>query len=150
LCAVSFTLHIFATDRGVRDHSVGGLLVIQLAVVGIFSLAVATAAGDLQVPRGATVWSALIITSLIASALGFFVQTYAQQHASPARVALILASEPDFAGFFAYVLAGQTFTGAGWLGAALILGAIVTVEALPYLTREKPVPELEPPLPQFD
>ena len=45
------------------------------------------------------------MTSLVASAIGFFVQTYAQQHAPPARTALILAGEPAFAGFFGYLLA---------------------------------------------
>ena len=52
-------------------------------------------------------WSALIVTSLVASALGFFVQTYAQQHAPPERTALILASEPAFAGLFGYLLADE-------------------------------------------
>jgi drug/metabolite transporter (DMT)-like permease len=150
VCAVSFTFHIFATDKGVKDHAVGALVVVQLGVCGTIALVAAAAMGDLQLPRSAPVWSALAVTSLLASALGFFIQTYAQQHASPARTALILASEPAFAGLFAYVLAGETLRPLGWLGAALILGAIVTVEALPHLRRARPVPQLDQPLPEFD
>jgi drug/metabolite transporter (DMT)-like permease len=146
LCAVSFTFHIFATDRGVRGHDVGALLAVQLAVCGLFTLVVAAAQGDLVVPRESTVWTALVVTSVVASALGFFVQTYAQKHASPARTALILASEPAFAGFFAWLLAEETLSVPGWLGALLILGAIVAIEARPYLRRPRravPLPELD-------
>jgi len=144
LSACSFAGHILVTDRAVRDHHAGALLVVQLAVVGVISLVVATAMGDLQVPRSTTVWSALLVTSVVASALGFFVQTYAQRHAPPARTALILASEPAFAGFFAYLLADETLTAWGWLGAGLILVSIVAVELTPYLRRVRPGPEGQP------
>jgi drug/metabolite transporter (DMT)-like permease len=97
--------------------------------------------GDLAVPRGAVVWSALLVTAFVASALGFFVQTYAQRHAPPARTALILASEPAFAGLFAYLLKGETLGPLDWVGAVLILGAIVAVEAAPRLRTARPLPE---------
>jgi drug/metabolite transporter (DMT)-like permease len=87
------------------------------------------------------VWSALVVTCLIASALGFFVQSYAQRHSSPARTALILAAEPAFAGFFGYLLAGDRLTALGWLGAGLIVAAIVAVDALPRLRPPRPLPE---------
>jgi drug/metabolite transporter (DMT)-like permease len=141
LCAVAFAAHILVTARGVRDHDVGALLVVQLGLCGIVCLAIAGFAGDLETPEGATVWSALIVTSLVASALGFFVQSYAQQHASPARTALILASEPAFAGFFGYVLADERLSAVSWLGAALILASIVTVELVPRLRSPRPLPE---------
>lgn len=141
MCAASFALHILATDRAVKGHDVSALLVVQLAVAGLFSLAVAGAAGDLVIPTDASVWVALAITSVVASAVGFFVQTYAQQHASPARTALILGSEPAFAGLFAYLLKGETLGAPQWLGAGLILTAIVAVELVPYLRPRQPLPE---------
>lgn len=141
LCAVAFAGHILVTARGVRDHDVGALLVVQLGVCGIVCLAIAAAAGDLETPRGGTVWSALIVTSLVASALGFFVQSYAQQHAPPARTALILASEPAFAGLFGYALADDRLSAVSWLGAALIVASIVAVELVPRLRPPRPLPE---------
>lgn len=143
VCAVSFTFHIFATDAGVKRHDVGALLVVQLGFCGMFSLVLATVQRDLVVPSSLDVWWALAITAVVASALGFFVQTYAQRHASPARTALILASEPAFAGLFAYLLKGQTLSPYGWLGAGLIMAAIVTVEVAPHLRPARPpLPEL--------
>jgi len=141
LCAISFAAHILVTDRAVRGHDIGALLAVQLAVTGLFCLGAAALLGQLEIPRGATVWSALLVTSLVASALGFFVQTYAQQHAPPARTALILASEPAFAGLFGYLLAGDRLGALGWLGAALIMTAIVAVELVPRLRPARPLPE---------
>jgi len=141
LCAVAFAAHILMTARAVRRHDAGALLVVQLGVCGAFCLAVAAVAGDLEVPRGATVWSALLVTALVASALGFFVQTFAQRHAPPARTALILASEPAFAGLFGYLLAGDRLGSLAWLGAALIMAAIVAVETMERLRPRPPLPE---------
>jgi drug/metabolite transporter (DMT)-like permease len=141
LCACSFALHILATDRGVRGHEVKALLVVQLGLAGFFSLAVAGAAGDLEMPSEASVWWALAITAILASAVGYFVQLFAQQHASPARTALILASEPAFAGLFAYLLKDETLGPLQWVGAGLILASIVAVELVPYLRTPRPLPE---------
>jgi drug/metabolite transporter (DMT)-like permease len=139
--ACSFSMHILVTDRAVKDHDVGALLAVQLGVCGLVPLIFAAGSQDLEFPRGTTVWSALLVTSFVASALGFFVQTYAQRHAPPARTALILASEPAFAGLFAYLLKGERLGALDWVGATLILAAILAVEAVPYLRPVRPLPE---------
>jgi drug/metabolite transporter (DMT)-like permease len=141
ICSVSLAAHILATASAVRKHDVGALLAIQLGVVGLVCLAIGGVAGDLEAPEGGTVWSALIVTSLIASALGFFVQTFAQQHAPPARTALILAAEPAFAGLFGWLLNDERLSATGWLGAALIMTAIVAVEIIPRFRPPRPLPE---------
>jgi drug/metabolite transporter (DMT)-like permease len=139
-CAISFTFHIFVSDRAVDRHRVGGLVAVQLGFCGLFSLVVAGGMGDLELPHTGEVWLALAITAVIASALGFFVQAYAQREAPPARTALILASEPAFAGLFAYLLKGETLAPIGWLGAGLIMAAIVAVELVPSAPKPAVVP----------
>jgi drug/metabolite transporter (DMT)-like permease len=141
LGAIAFAFHILATDRGVSRHDIGALLAVQLGFCGLACLLLAAGSGQLEAPRGWTVWSALLVTALVASALGFFVQSYAQQHASPARTALILASEPAFAGLFGWLLAGDTLSPLGWVGGALILAAIVAVDMVPRLRPRRPLPE---------
>jgi drug/metabolite transporter (DMT)-like permease len=128
LAAVAFSAHILATGRAVERHDVGALVVVQLAVAGVFCTAVGGLAGQLERPEGSTVWSALIVTAIVASALGFFVQTFAQQHAPPERTALILASEPAFAGLFGWLLAGDRLGAVELAGAALIMAAIAVAE----------------------
>jgi drug/metabolite transporter (DMT)-like permease len=141
LCACAFAVHILVTARYVRRHDVAALVAVQLTACGMFCLVVAAVAGDLEAPSGATVWSALLVTSLVASALGFLVQSYAQQRISAARTALILAAEPAFAGLFGYLLQDDRLSAAGWTGAALILLAIVAVDAVPRMRPPRPLPE---------
>jgi len=141
LAAVCFAAHILATSRAASRFDVGALLVVQLGLTTLVCLVAALAAGDIEAPHGAKVWSALIVTAVFASALGFFVQTYAQQHAPPARTALILASEPAFAGLFGWLLSHDHLSALAWLGAALIMAAIVAVELLPRWQTTEPLPE---------
>jgi drug/metabolite transporter (DMT)-like permease len=141
LCAVAFAAHILVTARAARDHSIGALVAVQLGVCGVVCLLAAAPTGALETPRGWTVWSALLVTSLVASALGYLVQTFAQRHAPPAQTALILATEPAFAGLFGYLLADERLSVAGWTGAGLILAAIVAVEVVPRLRPPRPLPE---------
>jgi len=131
LCAASFACHFLATGRAATRYDTGALLTVQLGACGLFCLVVSVLMGSMRMPHGGTVWGALLVTSLLASALGFFVQTYAQRYTFPARTALILASEPVFAGVSSYVLQGQRLSAEGWVGAALILLAIVAVEWTP-------------------
>jgi drug/metabolite transporter (DMT)-like permease len=141
VAAVALSAHILATARAVRFYDVGALLAIQLAVCGVVPFAIAAVGGELERPEGGTVWSALIVTSLVASALGFFVQTFAQQHAPPARTALILAAEPAFAGLFGWLLADDRLSATEWLGAGLIMAAILAVEVTPRFRPPRPLPE---------
>jgi drug/metabolite transporter (DMT)-like permease len=141
LCACSFAIHILVTGRAVERYNVGALVAVQLGVCGLFCFVFAAFAGQLEVPRGATVWSALLVTSLVASALGFLVQSYAQRFTSPARTALILAAEPAFAGLFGYLLQDERLSAIAWTGAALILVAIVAVDVVPRLRPPRPLPE---------
>jgi drug/metabolite transporter (DMT)-like permease len=91
-------------------------------------LAVASARGDLGVPRGWTVWGALLVTGIFASALAFLVQTWAQGQASATRTALVFAMEPVFTAVFGYALAGDRLGALGWTGCAAIMAGIVLSE----------------------
>ena len=141
LCAVAVAAHILVTSRYARDHDTGALLVVQLGVCGLSCLVAGAATGGLEAPSGSSVWIALAVTAVFASALGFFVQTWAQRDAPPARTALILASEPAFAGLFGYLVAGDRLSATAWLGAGLIMAAIVAVELIPRWRRPVVLPE---------
>jgi drug/metabolite transporter (DMT)-like permease len=90
--------------------------------------AVALAAGQVELPRGWTVWGALLVTGVFASALAFLVQTWAQRRTTATRTALAFAMEPVFAAAFGFWLAGDRLGWVGWAGAALIMAGIVAAE----------------------
>jgi drug/metabolite transporter (DMT)-like permease len=89
---------------------------------------VAVALGQLELPSGWTVWYALLVTGIFASALGFLVQTWAQRRLSAARTALAFAMEPVWAGIFGFWLAGDRLGAVGWGGCAVIMAGIVVAE----------------------
>jgi drug/metabolite transporter (DMT)-like permease len=89
---------------------------------------VAVGAGQVELPRGWTVWGALVVTGVFASALGFLVQTWAQRRTSATRTALAFAMEPVFAAVFGFWLAGDRLGAVGWAGAALIMAGIAAAE----------------------
>jgi drug/metabolite transporter (DMT)-like permease len=139
-CAVAFTLHIVGLGHWASSHDAFGLAVVQLltttALCGIVAVP-----GGLVVPPDATVWGALALTALAATALAFVVQTWAQAHLAPTRAAVIMTMEPVFSGLFAVALAGEVLGVRTLLGAALVLLAMLLVEVGP---RTEPLtPKLE-------
>jgi drug/metabolite transporter (DMT)-like permease len=74
---------------------------------------------------------ALLVTSLLATALAFAVQTWAQRYSSPTRTALIFSMEPVFAYATSYVVAGEVLSKRAAFGGALILAGILMVELKP-------------------
>jgi len=126
--AVAYALQIVLLERYAPDYDpVAFTQVEMLAACGGFT-AIAVARGELSVPRGWTVWGALLVTGVFASAFAFLVQTWAQRELSATRTALVFAAEPVFAGFFGFLLAGDRLGALGWAGCALILAGIVVSE----------------------
>ena len=89
---------------------------------------VAVALRQVEMPHGWTVWGALLVTGIFASALAFLVQTWAQQRTSATRTALAFALEPVWAGIFGFWLAGDRLGAVGWGGCAVIMAGIVVAE----------------------
>ena len=121
-------LQILAVERyAARFDPIALVFVEMLTSLAAFA-AVALALGDLDVPRGVTVWGALLVTGIFASALAFLIQVWAQRRISATRIALVFSLETVFAGLFGYVLAGDRLGALGWGGCALILAGIVLAE----------------------
>jgi drug/metabolite transporter (DMT)-like permease len=99
----------------------------MLAACAAFAV-IAVARSELEWPHGWTVWGALLVTGLFASALGFLVQTWAQRRTSATRTALAFTMEPAWTALFGYSLAGDRLGALGWGGCAAILSGIVLVE----------------------
>jgi drug/metabolite transporter (DMT)-like permease len=128
LGSAAYSLQIVLLERyAPRYDAVAFTQAEMLAACAGFSV-VAVALGQLEVPHGWTVWGALIVTGVFASALGFFVQTWAQRRLSAARTALAFAMEPVWAGIFGFWLAGDRLGALGWGGCAVIMAGIVVAE----------------------
>ena len=126
--SAAFSLQIALMERyAPRYDAVAFTFVEMLAAFAGFAV-VAAALGQVEVPRGWTVWGALLVTGVFASALGFLVQTWAQRRTSATRTALAFALEPVWAAVFGFWLAGDRLGSVAWVGAALIMAGIVVAE----------------------
>jgi drug/metabolite transporter (DMT)-like permease len=128
LGSAAYSVQIVLMERyAPRYDPVAFTLVEMLAAFGGFTV-VALALGQVEMPSGWTVWYALLVTGIFASALGFLVQTWAQRRLSAARTAIAFAMEPVWAGIFGFWLAGDRLGAVGWGGCAVIMAGIVVAE----------------------
>ncbi len=146
LCAVAYSGHMIVLGGAGRRHDPLALTFVQLATTAVVCAAFALAIErPLALPAGSDVWVALLVTGVLASAVAFAVQTYAQRYIPPARTALILISEPAFGGLFGW-LAGEVLGVKGLAGAALILGGMAVAELVGADTAAENGVVLEPTL----
>jgi drug/metabolite transporter (DMT)-like permease len=124
-CAFSFAVHILLIGRLVDMKNYPALLVIQIAAVALWSWGGTLALESVRFDFSATVWRAIIITGLFATALAFWAQNKFQPLATPTRTAIIFSSEPVFAGLFGFWLLGERLVAEQWAGAGFILAAMV-------------------------
>jgi drug/metabolite transporter (DMT)-like permease len=139
LCAVFFALHIVGLGEWAVKHDAYSMAFIQISVVAFISMVAAIPDG-ITLPPNTNVWGAVILTAVLASAVGFFVQTWAQTIISPTRIAVTLTMEPVFAGLFAVTIGGDHLTIRIIIGAACILTAmfITNLKAEPHVRTLEP------------
>jgi len=123
-----YSLQIVLLERVARRLDPVALTFVEmLAACAAFS-AIAAARSEFEIPHGWTVWGALLVTGLFASALGFLVQSWAQRRTSATRTALVFALEPVWTAIFGFTLAGDRLGALGWGGCATILAGIALAE----------------------
>lgn len=126
--AVAYSLQIVLMERSAPRYDALAFTLVEMLAALVLLGAVALGRGELGVPHGTTVWAALVVTGVFASALAYLVQTWAQRRASATRTALAFTMEPVFATLFGVALDGDSLGVAGWAGCVVIMGGIVLAE----------------------
>jgi drug/metabolite transporter (DMT)-like permease len=125
-CAVFFAIHIVGLGEWSSQYEPYTFSLLQIATVGIISLIAAIPEG-IAVPPNTEVWGVVAITGVLATAVAFFVQTWAQSLVSATRAAVVMTMEPVFAGLFAVVIGGNQLTLRTLGGAACIVAAMLII-----------------------
>jgi drug/metabolite transporter (DMT)-like permease len=126
--AAVYSLQIVLMERFAPRYDALAFTLVEMLAACVGLAAVALALGDLRVPHGWTVWGALLVTGVFASALAFLVQTWAQRRTSATRTALAFTMEPVFTALFGYTLADDRLGALGWGGCAVIMAGILLTE----------------------
>ena len=130
-CAILFALHIVGLGRWSPGRDTYALTVVQLATVAVICWIGALfnpSDPGFQAPPDADVWNAVLFTAIFATAIAFFVQTWAQSIMDASRVAIILTPEVVFAALFAVALGQEVLSLRTVIGGALMVIAMLIVE----------------------
>lgn len=130
-CAFTLSLHIIYLDKYVKEFDLMLLTLLQMGVLAVGNTVSAAVFEDLFFPTVGFVWLTIAVCGILASALAFFVQGWAQRYISAVRTSVILIMEPVFSVVFGIALLGESLNWRGWLGCSLILAAMLITEIKP-------------------
>lgn len=142
-CAIAFAFHILMVGRYSRRTGVEMFSLVQIATVAAIAAAAFGWAEPLRIQWNGAVLLAVTVTALLATALAFTAQVWAQQHTTPTRTALIFSLEPVFAGLTSAVVVGEILSARAMAGAALIMAGILLVELKPAGREKHPLEQVD-------
>lgn len=133
VAALLYAAHIVGLGAWSTAADALGMALLQVLVIAAICLAAALVSGapGVVLPDRGADWGSLVYMALVAGAAAMLAQTWAQSQLPPTRSAIIMSMEPVFATFFAVLLGGESFTGRMAVGGAMVLAAMLVVEALP-------------------
>ncbi|MEM7248046.1 MAG: DMT family transporter [Acidobacteriota bacterium] len=137
-CAVAYCFVIVFLERATRRHPVSVVTIGQIATVALYA-----SPALVLLPAGRLVeWDglgrAVLITGLLCTTLALGLMTWACARVSAEVAAILFALEPLWAVFFEWLFWDGTFSGWQWLGAVIVIAAVV-------IASRAPVPEATTP-----
>ncbi len=136
--AVSYAIYIWRLEH--YSHCLPSLSLAAAQIWGTTGFALLWAlATPHAIPSWQSLdWGSLLYLSLLATALTVWLQTWGQRRVSAVEASILFALEPLWAALFAFVILGERFGLQGWLGAGLILSALLLSQALPARSPQQP------------
>lgn len=144
-----YAMHIILVGDYTRRHSVAALSVLQVAACAALAwLATGFASASRWQPvRFGWQWQSLVgiaICAVLATALAFSIQLWAQQFTTSSHAAILFTLEPVFASITSYILLRERLGNRALFGAAFVLAGILIAELLgPPAAPESPEPTVE-------
>lgn len=146
-CAAAFAGHLLTLSKVESETSAGALATLQVSFASVLMLLTLHLNGPVHIHVSLRFWIALLVTSLLATAAAFTVQSWAQQHISAPHAAALLTLEPVFALITSVILFHERLTSRISGGAALIFLGILVLEQFGSPTSTDPVLGAAPTLP---
>jgi drug/metabolite transporter (DMT)-like permease len=126
ISAILFALHIIALSKWSPGRDTYAMTVVQLGMCSVVA-GIASIPGGYAPPPDADVWGVVIFTAVFATVIAFIVQTWAQAHMSPIKVAVILTMEVVFAAAFAIIFGSESLTLQSSIGGVLVVTAMYLI-----------------------
>ena len=136
-CAIAFAGHLLALAHTSPKLPAAQLATLQIGVATLVMAITLPLGGPTHITLTPRLLIALAVTSLLATAAAFTIQSWAQQHLPPVHTALLLTLEPVFAWLTSLLFLHERLGPRSLTGAALILAGIACTE---LLSTSAPVP----------
>lgn len=136
VCAVAYAAYVLLLERFAHQHGVLDLTAVQVTTVGLCGalwVLVGNRAKVGHALRAADLgtWATLVYLGIVAVAITTILQTHAQRVVSAAVAAVVYALEPVFGAVASFIWRGERLAPIGFVGAALILAAMVLAQLGP-------------------
>ncbi len=129
-CAMFFAIQLVVVEFVINHVQVARFTLIQMVTVAVLAGLVTLVPGQGGLwPAHASgeAWLTVIINGIGASAVGFLAQTWSLRWLDSIEISIIYSMEPVFAALVALVALHQHQQLSGWIGGAIIVGAMLLI-----------------------
>jgi drug/metabolite transporter (DMT)-like permease len=131
LCAIAFAAHLLSLAHASKAIPTAQLATVQIGSAALLMAITLPLGGRPHFTLTPRLVMALAITSLLATAAAFTIQSWAQQYLPPTHTAILLTLEPVFACITSFLVLHEHLGRRSLCGAALILTGIAFIELFP-------------------
>jgi drug/metabolite transporter (DMT)-like permease len=138
VCAVFWAIQLMLV--GIFAGSTGRpmlLSFVQFATCAILSSTIGAAMEPITLTGINNALPEILYAGILSSGVAFTCQVVAQRYTTAPQAAIFLSSEALFAALFGMLLLGETISPLGYVGCGIIFAAMLLVELVPELTKNK-------------
>lgn len=128
LCALFCSIHVIVIGKFTKEVDSIALGILQLGFAGIFSIIISLLTENVKLPNTPISWFSVLMLSIFCTAVGYIVQSSAQQYTSATHTGLILSLEPVFSAILSYIFLKEVLAPRGYIGAAILLCSVLIAE----------------------
>lgn len=124
LCLAGFL--VFG-ERAMKEMDVMALTTLQVGLTAFISLAAALLTDDISVLAHVRpeAWWIILYLAITCTIIAYLLQNVAVRHLSSQTVSMLQCTQPILTAFASYVLLGETLSGIGLAGAAIIILCLI-------------------------
>jgi drug/metabolite transporter (DMT)-like permease len=123
--ALCYALHINLVSTAAQKVDTLSLGILQLGFTGLYAFISSLLFEAPVWPSTTNSWIAVLVLSVVCTAVGFIFQTIAQKYTTATRTGLVFSLEPVFAALVGFWFAHEILNSNQYLGAALVFLSVI-------------------------
>ena len=138
ISALFWAAHVVVVGQSSSHEKPVTFTAIQFAVVALLGASGAAAFETVDASSLRDAWKEIAYVGLLSSAITFTLLAVAMRYTTAGEASIIVSTEVLFAALGGALLLGERLPLVNWLGATLIVAAVLVVQLGPAMTRRRP------------